>query len=78
MVVSITPVSVVEREDTVGWLLSWVGGGPLVQLLGSGGLVEAVCLGDGLLCPGCLLDLGFLWGGRSVSGIGVGRMWLAS
>ena len=59
MVVSVTAVSVVEREDTVGWLLSWVGG-PLVQLLGSGGLVEAVCLGDGLLCPGCLLDLVFL------------------
>ena len=26
VVVSVTAVSVVEREDTVGWLLSWVGG----------------------------------------------------
>ena len=54
VVVSVTAVSVVEREDTVGWFLccvelGWVGGG--------GG---AVCLGDGLLCPGCLLDLDFL------------------
>ena len=48
----------------------------MVQLLDSGGLVEAVCLGDGLLCPGCYLDLVFLWGGRSVSGMGDGRMWL--
>ena len=77
MVVSVTAVSVVEREDTVGWLLSWVGG-PLVQLLSSGGLVKAECLGDGLLCPGCLLDLVFLWEGRSVSGMGVGQMWLVS
>ena len=49
--VSVTAVYVLEREDTVGWLLSWVGKGgvgrPLVQLLGSGGLVEALCLSDG-------------------------------
>ena len=77
MVVSVTAVSVVEREDTVGWLLSWVGR-HLVQLLGSGGLVEAVCLGDGELYLGSLLDLIFFWEGRSVSGMGVGRIWLVS
>ena len=40
-------------------------------VVGGGGLVEAVCLGDGLLCPGCLLDLVFPWGWRSVLGMGI-------
>ena len=54
------------------------GGGGCVQLLGSWGLMEAVGLDGGFLCPGCFLDFDFCWGGRSESGIGVGRMWLAS
>ena len=76
VVVSVAAVPVVESEDTVGWLLCWVGG-PCDQLLGNWGLMEAVGLGGGLLCPGCFLDLVFRWR-RSESGIGVGRMWLAS
>ena len=75
MVVAVSAVFVVEIEVLVGWFLSWVRG-PLVQLLGSGGLMEVLCLGDGLLCLGCLLDLVFLWGERSVSGMGIVWMWL--
>ena len=41
----------------------------MVQLLGSGGLVEEVCLGDRLLYLESLLDLVFLWGDRYVSGM---------
>ena len=52
MVVSVTAVSIVEREDTVGWLLSWLGGGGACPATRKGGLVEAVCLGGGLLCLG--------------------------
>ena len=39
MLVSVTTVSIVEREDIVCWLLSWMRGGRggCVQLLGSGG-----------------------------------------
>ena len=29
MVVCVAAVSVVERDNTVGWLLSWVSGGPV-------------------------------------------------
>ena len=75
VVVSLIAISLIESEDTNFRLLSWVGG-LLVQLLDSKVLVETVCLGDGLLYPGCLLDLAYLWGEKSVSRLGVGRMWL--
>ena len=50
--------------------------GPLLDRRGRGALIEAVDLGDGLLCPGYLWELVSLWRGRSESGMGVRQICL--